>query len=204
MTPKLSDEEVKKRKTRIIKAALACFSRKGYHRTTMDDIVAESGLSKGGVYWHFKSKKELFMAAFTEALGGSPEDMAIPILESPGSAADKLHMVLQLFTQMSTDSLTQEMAPLLLEVLIQNIREGEVREVAAQSLYRYRDPLARMIGAGIEAGEFAPVDPETLASILIATYDGLMLQWLSDPSLIDWDTVQQTLEKTLVAGLTKK
>jgi AcrR family transcriptional regulator len=51
------------RHAQIIKAALACFSRKGYTNTTMDDIVAESGLSKGSLYWYFDSKDDLFAQA---------------------------------------------------------------------------------------------------------------------------------------------
>jgi len=50
------------RRQQILSAAMNCFLAKGYHRATMDDIVAESGLSKGTLYWYFKSKKELFLA----------------------------------------------------------------------------------------------------------------------------------------------
>jgi len=35
---------------------------KGYHETTIDDIVAESGLTKGGIYWYFKSKRDIFLS----------------------------------------------------------------------------------------------------------------------------------------------
>lgn len=51
------------RRTQIIQAALVCFTRKGYNNTTMDDIVAESGLSKGTLYWYFESKDALFASA---------------------------------------------------------------------------------------------------------------------------------------------
>ena len=47
--PDVSEE----RRGQIIEAALACFTRKGYANTTIDDIVAESGLSKGAIYWYF-------------------------------------------------------------------------------------------------------------------------------------------------------
>ena len=58
-----------KRKQEIYQAALTCFQQKGYHRATMDDIVVESGLSKGTLYWYFKSKKELFLSLVMELLG---------------------------------------------------------------------------------------------------------------------------------------
>ena len=42
------------RRQQILSAAMTCFIAKGYHRATMDDIVVESGLSKGTLYWYFK------------------------------------------------------------------------------------------------------------------------------------------------------
>jgi len=47
------------RRAQIIEAALTCFTRKGYNNTTMDDVAAESGLSKGTLYWYFESKDNL-------------------------------------------------------------------------------------------------------------------------------------------------
>ena len=52
------------RRAQILDAAQACFSRKGYHGATMDDVVRLSGLSKGSLYWHFESKDEVLLALF--------------------------------------------------------------------------------------------------------------------------------------------
>jgi len=46
----------------IMEAAVRCFAKKGYDKTKMEDIVKESGLTKGGIYWYYKSKREIFMA----------------------------------------------------------------------------------------------------------------------------------------------
>ena len=46
-----------KRKNQILEAAFKVFVNKGYSRTTMDDIVNSSGLSKGALYHYYKSKK---------------------------------------------------------------------------------------------------------------------------------------------------
>lgn len=201
MTPRLSDEEAQERKSRIVKAALACFTRKGYHNTTMDDIVAESGLSKGGVYWHFKSKKELFTAAITNAFGGSPDQILVPLLESSAGAAEKLHALLDMFTQMMVSGPLLETVPIMLEAWSQNVRDPEVQELSRQVFQQYRRPLAQLVEAGIATGEFKSVDSMMLASILIAVYDGLSIQALAAPEAIDWEAVRETLAKMLVAGL---
>lgn len=54
-------------KERIIHESLRQFSTKGFMSTSISDILAAVGSSKGGLYNHFKSKEELFLAALSEA-----------------------------------------------------------------------------------------------------------------------------------------
>ena len=49
-------------KNQILEAAFKVFVKKGYSKTTMDDIVDVSGLSKGALYHYYKSKKDLFLS----------------------------------------------------------------------------------------------------------------------------------------------
>ena len=56
----------KERRSEILAAALKVFLKKGYRQTTMEDIINETTLSKGGVYYHFGSTKEIFFAIFHE------------------------------------------------------------------------------------------------------------------------------------------
>lgn len=49
-------------KNKILEASKALFAEKGFDATTMQDIIARSGLSKGAIYHHFKSKEEIMQA----------------------------------------------------------------------------------------------------------------------------------------------
>ena len=49
-------------KLQILDAAMHVFVKSGYSKTTMDDIVAHSGLSKGAIYHYYSSKKDLFLS----------------------------------------------------------------------------------------------------------------------------------------------
>jgi AcrR family transcriptional regulator len=60
--PKVTDAYRIARRDEIIAAALRCFALKGYQRTSMADIIEESGLSAGAIYGHFSGKQELFAA----------------------------------------------------------------------------------------------------------------------------------------------
>lgn len=55
-----------KRYKEIVNAAMKCFAKKGYHKTTINEITKEANLTKGGVYWHFKSKLEIFLSVIDE------------------------------------------------------------------------------------------------------------------------------------------
>ena len=68
--PKISEARRAQRRAQILDAARACFLRQGLHATTMDDIIAASGLSAGAVYGHFPGKEALILAAVTSGLSG--------------------------------------------------------------------------------------------------------------------------------------
>lgn len=62
-------EEAEQTRSRILEAALNIFYRKGYSHTTFVDIAREIGLTKGAVYWHFKSKPDLLVAMIAHERG---------------------------------------------------------------------------------------------------------------------------------------
>ncbi len=49
------------RKDQILDAALTVLVHNGYERSRLDDVVQESQLSKGAIYWYYKSKKEMYL-----------------------------------------------------------------------------------------------------------------------------------------------
>ena len=66
--PRLSEERREERRRRILTSAWSCFSRNGFHATSMDDVIAATGMSSSAVYRYFRSKDELIAAAADEGL----------------------------------------------------------------------------------------------------------------------------------------
>ncbi len=198
--PKLKPETMEARKAHILQAARTCFVRKGYHQTTMDDIVQEAGLSKGGVYWHFDSKKELFLSIIESTLGTAQAAMQ-ESMTSQASAREKLDTVLAAFAAMVTSNQISKIAPLTLGVWAQNWQDPDVNKVVTTVYNQFRDSVVQMIEEGIAQGEFKPVDAMALTSILLALYDGLMVQVMVDESMVDWEAISDTLKNTLIASL---
>ena len=66
--PRLTDARKELRRTQIAEAAVRCFGRNGLERTSIADITAESGLSAGSIYAHYRNKADLVRAAARDVL----------------------------------------------------------------------------------------------------------------------------------------
>ena len=73
--PKVTDDYRAERRREIASAALRCFSRKGFEGTSMADIIAESGLSAGAIYLHYKNKQDLVGQVVLDVLRGRSSDL---------------------------------------------------------------------------------------------------------------------------------
>lgn len=67
--PKVSQQHREQRRDQIVDAALRSFAAKGFHRTSMADVIAESGLSAGAIYGYFDGKQQLALAVARRVLG---------------------------------------------------------------------------------------------------------------------------------------
>ena len=77
------------RKSELLAAAKAVFSKKGFHDATIDDIAREAGVAKGTVYLYFKSKHEIYFGALRDGVEMLIQQMRTEAAQ-PGSAKEKL------------------------------------------------------------------------------------------------------------------
>lgn len=73
MVPRLTDARKELRRAQIAEAAVRCFDRNGLERTSIADITAESGLSAGSIYTHYRNKADLVQATAREVLAKRAE-----------------------------------------------------------------------------------------------------------------------------------
>jgi AcrR family transcriptional regulator len=66
--PRLSDTTRAQRRQHILTSAWRCFSRDGFHATSMDDIIAATAMSSSAVYRYFRSKEEIIRASAEEGV----------------------------------------------------------------------------------------------------------------------------------------
>ena len=87
-----------RRKEQIMSAALSVVVAKGYDQSRMDDIVEKSQLSKGAIYWYYKSKKEVYLSLvdywFIQYSSG-----VVDTLQQQNSASDQLKALFEFFIE---------------------------------------------------------------------------------------------------------
>ena len=195
MSPKVDVAD--ERRAQIMEAALACFTRKGYNNTTMDDIAAESGLSKGSLYWYFKGKDDLFAAALMSVFINVGRE-AVAALEQCTTASDKLRAMAQAAIDFS--KVAEGFFSLFLEFWASSPRREEAGQMWVSLLTQYKDVVVEIIEEGVRDGEFKPVDAEQLVWAIMAAYDGLAAYVMFIPDM-DLERISQIFIETLLNGL---
>jgi AcrR family transcriptional regulator len=163
------------RRAQIIEAALGCFSERGYHATTMDDLVSASGLSKGSLYWHFKSKEDVFLALFDhmafELFGRVDEAVESGGVEVVPLLRRELGVFLERFGAERT----------LLLAWTEFLAHPRGRERMAEIYRLSREKFAALIRQGIATGELRDLPVESVAATLTGMLDALLLNAALDP-----------------------
>jgi AcrR family transcriptional regulator len=189
-------------RTQILQSALICFSEKGFHQTTMDDIVSKSGLSKGALYWHFKSKQELFIALVEWFILQMGEQFDHAWADDM-SAADKIRSMAEISLAGS-----EQLVPFVkvfLDFWAQTPEDEQLRQIFAGIIGEYESKLEEIINEGIANGEFQPVDnPRNLSLALFAMFDALFLYYTLLGDKVDMHGAAKSAVDVMLAGLTCK
>jgi AcrR family transcriptional regulator len=196
MSPKPDVSETRKRQ--ILEAAMKVFSRQGFHEARMDDIVQEAGLSKGALYWYFKSKDEVIMAIldglFERELSGLKD-----LQDQEGPASDLLREFMQL-TIRELKQMTR-LLPIAYEFYALAFRNRTVREATKRYLQTYINLLTPLIQRGIDQGAFRPVNPGETAIAIGAMIEGALLLWVFDPERVDLERQLNHAMTIFLSGL---
>lgn len=158
------------RREQILSAARRCFIENGYHPTRMDDIAKAAGLSKGGVYFHFKSKQEVFNSLVDEEFAASMAFLK-SVHEGDRPIGEKMQRIGQHFLEYFTQAPD---APRFFVVMGEMaLRDEEVAKKLLEMQTIFIAEVTKLIEQGMSEGIFRPVDPSVVAALLKALVDGV-------------------------------
>ncbi|MEW5961704.1 MAG: TetR/AcrR family transcriptional regulator, partial [Chloroflexota bacterium] len=178
--------------------ALTCFAGKGYYQTTMDDIVTESGLSKGSLYWHFKSKQELFIALVEWFFNEVNEDIFQAWTEEM-SAADKIRSMMM--TALESSGQLIPFFNVFLDFWARTSADEQLRQLFDRMIADYQARIGGLIEEGMARGEFRPVNGSQLSLAIFGVVDALFLYQALLGEKIDARGSATTALDVILAGL---
>jgi TetR/AcrR family transcriptional regulator, transcriptional repressor for nem operon len=159
----------------IVAQAAQVFSVSGYAGTSMDALTQATKLTKGGIYNHFGSKEALALEAFDFA-GLLIRQRFLDILSERHHAVDRLQAVVLLFRSIVYDPLLQGGCPLLNTATEADDTNPPLRERAQQASTQWRQFIIHTVRQGVADQQLqAGTDPESVATILIATLEGAIM-----------------------------
>jgi AcrR family transcriptional regulator len=181
------------RRAQILDAAMRCFGDRGYHVATMDDLALAAGLSKGSVYWYFRSKEDLLLALF--------DAFSQEVLASFQELEESELSVIEGLAQVGSATIERLGAALpMTRAWLEFLTHPEARQRMARDYDEVRTRVARLLSRATERGELRPMDVESTAAGFVAAVEGLLIQAFVDPRF-DARALWPRFFRALVEGL---
>jgi AcrR family transcriptional regulator len=172
---------------RIVDEVGPLFNERGYQATTLADVMAATGLEKGGIYNHFGSKDDLALAAY-ERNAGLQGDLVAERMAAATNAVDRLVGILDAFRAFAHEPPFPGGCPTLNTAVEANGVDPRLHARARQQMTALLALIARQVRNGIRRGQLrADVDADALASLMASAIEGALLlhQLYDDVSHVD-------------------
>lgn len=158
---------------RIIARAAPLFNEQGYSGSSLADIMAVTGLKKGGIYNHFSGKDELALAAFDYNWGVLRARYEQALQAVGNSPTAQLFAAIEVHASFAHNPPTPGGCPLLNTAIESDDGHAPLRERVRAAMDYWRNLLKTIVANGIAQGDFKPtVDSEEIATIIISTLEG--------------------------------
>ena len=184
--PKVTEAHLEARKKQIIDAAAACFSQRGFHQTTMQDICKQAALSPGAVYRYFESKDDIIAAMVDER---RREGVALveAITARHENTLAALDEIARTFFSRLEDA---QGCALDIELWAEAQANPRIREALRVDMADVNATLTEFLRRSQEHGEINPhLDAKAVSQVMESFFYGLILQRSIDPSIAVWPYV---------------
>lgn len=196
-----SESSIPKTRERILLAAMELFRKHGFHNTSLARILRSASITKGGFYFHFKSKEELGFGVLELAKDFWMENVVAAIAHEP-DAKTRMRRMVEIMTSMYRGEIFHGCA--LLAVLTAEMMESQ-SEFAARIrgiFAEWQKSIVDILEQGKAEGVFRKdVDSRALALILIGCCQGTTMMGHLDPQRVDYDLLLHDLERWILEGV---
>ena len=197
-------EEAAVTRANLLKTALSVFSAKGYAAATLDDVAKAAKVTRGAIYWHFKSKADLYNTLIQE-LSARGTTVVQQALAEGGTFIEILRRI---FVRLCAVVEDDKEARAVMELGL--FKTGLDPELQAGRKKQIDEGNALITGiagamqAGVTQGLLRnDMDPADMARAFIAFENGAIQQWLASPKSFSLKASAESFADILIAGLKK-
>jgi len=190
----MSRERTTRKRVEILRSAAAAFRRRGYHGASVDEIARALHMTKGNLYYYFKSKEEILYFCHDYSL-----DILLDLLrrseEEGGAPERRLRALIEAFVHMIID----ELHGTALTMDLQALSPRRLRRVIAKR-DRFDRGIRRVLRKGMQTGAFARGDPKLLTFAILGAVNWIT-RWFDPRGPARSDEIARAFADYLVAGL---
>lgn len=165
---------------KLASCAFALFSIRGIDRVRMDDIAASAGVTKGSLYWHYRSKGEVIHAACQHYYEGWHTQMKREIAKVPTPGK---RLALAIRSSVRTCLIDDANRTFTLELFTLSIHDDVVRKGWRSFFDGVKSFYISLLEKSMASGESAAGDPEAAVDLMLAAMEGYKLRALFEPKL---------------------
>jgi TetR/AcrR family transcriptional repressor of nem operon len=163
-------------KEAILQKAAQLFNRRGFFGAALSDVMDVTGLEKGGIYNHFKSKEDLALQAFDYALSLVRQEFVRALREN-SNTVDRLLAIVRVYQREAEGYPLAGGCPVMNTAIEADDAHPALRKRAQQAMDELHDFVKRTVRRGREKGEIKPsIDPDLFSSLLISMAEGAIMQ----------------------------
>ncbi|WP_433654550.1 TetR/AcrR family transcriptional regulator [Nocardia sp. CA-128927] len=174
--PRISEELWAQRRRHVLTSAWTCFARNGFHATSMDQIVAATGLSTSAVYRYFASKDDLIDATADEALsliGGLFDEL---LAATPTPSPDQTITALVAALHRRGEQQGYDLSQLAMQAWTEALRRPHLHELVRNYYRSTQANFAELSRRWRADGHIAATaDPTAVATLLTTMMPGLIV-----------------------------
>ena len=189
------------RKDQILDAALTVLVQNGYEGSRMDDVVSESQLSKGAIYWYYKSKKAMYLDLVNFWVIRYSATIN-HLVENDQAAPDQLKSLFNYFIDQYESDPDPFIA--LTEFWSMAQKDDDFRAKLQKVYSQFLEVLEKIVSKGVKDGDFKKLDIRITAMSIMLNVESINWFTLFDTHGVSARDYIQTISDFILAGLLKK
>ncbi len=188
------------RKNQILNAAFEVFVKKGYAKTTMDDIVASSKLSKGALYHYYKSKKELFLSLIDHW-----EVYTFKDFYDKKSQNKKASDILRFFGENVINTLNEKKHAYIAEIEFRAMsnQDAEIKKRSNILYGKLLELFEKVVKKGIKENEFKDLDVRKTSMAFLAIFQSITWFVIADETTVSADEYIRDSIELIIDSISK-